>query len=229
MRCAEVDPGLGPGLGVRPRSSVEGDTLTSGIRGVGIAIVGVGTEVIGSGVADFWAIISSCVDVAVVCCVAMSYGGGRALRFLSRRRRRARKKKRARRRAVPIMETGTAMAIFVVFEVPPDETSGSLVDVDVEVDVGEMVETNAAEAEVDCEVNVEDAVDNGDGNDDAEYELVASGEVVDFGASDVDVLISTAAVSVGDENAVNSLTDGHGSVGWMRVTIGSAGVDISGA
>ena len=48
------------------------------------------------------------------------------MRSFSRRRRRERKNRSARIRAKPITETGTAMAIFVVFDGPPEKAVESL-------------------------------------------------------------------------------------------------------
>lgn len=79
MRCTEPEPGLGSGVGVRPRLSVDGEILIIGIRGMGKGmdvavedIAGVGTERLGSGVEDLGDIISSCVDTALRWPVAIS-------------------------------------------------------------------------------------------------------------------------------------------------------------
>lgn len=79
MRCTELEPGLGPGLGVRPRLSVEGEMLIIGIRGMSMGmdvaaedIAGVQSERLGSGVEDLGDIISSCVDTPLRWPVAMS-------------------------------------------------------------------------------------------------------------------------------------------------------------
>lgn len=71
------------------------------------------------------------------------------MRFLSLRRRRARKKRRARSSVSPIIETGTAIAIFVLFDGPPEKVLGSLVgdwvgdttgvEVEVVVELGDEV------------------------------------------------------------------------------------------
>lgn len=67
------------GLGVRPRLSVEGEMLITGMRGMGKGIdvaaddiAGVENERLGSGVEDFGDIISSCVDTALRWPVAIS-------------------------------------------------------------------------------------------------------------------------------------------------------------
>lgn len=61
------------------------------------------------------------------------------MRSCSRRRRRERKNSTARIRARPITETGTAMAILVVFDGPPEKAVGSLVAEVVSEDEAEIM------------------------------------------------------------------------------------------
>jgi hypothetical protein len=109
--------------------------------------------------------ISRCVETAVACPVATWYGGGRELRSLFLRRR-IRKKRMARSSARPIIETGTAIAIFVLFDGPPEKVLGSLVAVwvgvttEVEVEVEVITELGDV-VEVSLELDVADLADNG--------------------------------------------------------------------
>lgn len=66
----EPERGLNPGLGVRPRSSVDGEILMIGMRDK--AVAGADSEPLGSGVEDFVATISSWAERALVWRVAMS-------------------------------------------------------------------------------------------------------------------------------------------------------------
>ncbi|CAI7599797.1 unnamed protein product [Penicillium glandicola] len=186
MWRTEVEPGLGPGLGVRPRLSVEGEMLIIGIREMGMGmdvaiedIAGVESECLGSGVEDFGVIISSCVDGALRWPVAMS----------------------------PITETGTAMAIFVVFDELPEKLVESL--------VAEVVSEAEVMVEVDVREDVEVEVVESVGVDSEETEVV-SPELVD---------IAGLAVSLDGENVVNSLTEGHVSVPGRMLVTGTAGSD----
>lgn len=132
---------------------------------------------------------------------------------------------------MPTIETGTAMAILVVVDVPPEKAVGSLVElvvcaaadsVDVDVDLdAEVVDEDEIYDDFDP---WEDADDVADGTDDAvgEYEVIASNGLVGIGVLYTVALISMAGVSLCAEYAVNSLTEGHGSVGNSSVTVGSA-------
>lgn len=61
------------------------------------------------------------------------------MRSCSRRRRRERKNSSARIRARPITETGTAIAILVVFDGPPEKAVESLIAEVVSEDEAEIV------------------------------------------------------------------------------------------
>ncbi|OQE14662.1 hypothetical protein PENFLA_c036G00093 [Penicillium flavigenum] len=199
--------------------------LIIGIRGMGIGMdvavavedmAGVETERLGSGVGDLGDIISSCVDTPLRWRVAMSYGGGRASRSFSRRRRRKRKNSSARIRARPITETGTAMAIFVVFDGPPEKVVGSLAAV-----------VSEAEAEIvviwvdvrDDRFEIDD-VAKGVGEGDGVVYTVASGMLVELAS---ELILSTADVSLGVGYVVNSLTEGHDTVPGKIPVTGTAG------
>jgi hypothetical protein len=191
--------------------------LIIGIRGMGMAVAvedmaGVESERLGPGVGDLGDIISSCVDTPLRWPVAMSYGGGRALRSFSRRRRRMRKNSSARIRARPITETGTAMAIFVVFDGPLEKVVGSLVAV-ASVAEAEIVVVWVDVREDKFEI---DSVVDGVGEGDGVVYKVASGMLVGLAS---ELKLSTADVSLGAGYVVNSLTEGHDTVpGKIPVT-----------
>jgi hypothetical protein len=201
--------------------------LIIGIRGRGVGMdvavtvedmAGVETERLGSGVGDLGDIISSCVDTPLRWPVAMSYGGGRALRSFSRRRRRKRKNSSARIRARPITETGTAMAIFVVFDGPPEKVVGSLVaEVDSEAEAEAEIVVGWVDVREDrFEVN---GVVEGVGVGDGLYEVV-SGMLVGLASG---LILSTADVSLGAGYVVNSLTECHDTVPGKIPVTGTAG------
>ncbi|KAJ5493704.1 hypothetical protein N7463_009791 [Penicillium fimorum] len=233
MRRKEV-PELRPGLGVRPRLSIEGEMLIIGIRGKGgmgidVAvddIAGVENERLDSGVGDFGGIISSCVDTALRSPVAMLYDVGRALRSLPWRRRRERKNRSARIRARPMTETGTAMAIFVVLDGTRDKAVGSVIAevVGAEVMVVEdAVWVDAREDRSELEGVVWDVGDGYCG-------LVVYSRLVGLGLAS-DALISLA-VDVPVDSNPNSLRVGNESdplEGMLDALAGSTKLDDSDA
>lgn len=184
--------------------------LIIGIRGMGMDMA-VAVEDM-TGVGDLGDIISSCVDTPLRWPVAISYGGGRALRSFSRRLRRKRKNRSARIRARPITETGTAMAILVDFD-GPEEVVGSLVAVVSEAEaeiVVVWVDVRENRSEVDGVV---------EGVGDGVYEVV-SGMLVGL-ASEPILLI--ADVSLGAGYVVNPLTEGHDTVPGKISDTGTVG------
>lgn len=120
------------------------------------------------------------------------------------------------------------MAIFVVFDVPPEKEVGSLDEL---VAAGDSFDVGVGIGAVVVDRRDED-VDKED-KDEVELEVEGEGEGEGVGEYEVssfstDVLISTG-VSLGAEYVVNSLTEGQGSVGRMCVIVGSASVVASGA
>lgn len=93
---------------------------------------------------------------------------------------------RAMMRAMPTIETGTAIAILVVFDVPPEKVLGSLVGVWVEDWVDVEVEIRVEFDVVDVDVYV-----------DVDVEFVEIGDDVELRLEDVVVIVDGASVKSG--------------------------------
>lgn len=90
-------------------------------------------------------------------------------------------------RAMPTIETGTAIAIWVVFDVPPEKALGSLVGVEVEDWVYVEVEIRVEFDVVDVDVYV-------DVDADVDVEFVEIGDDVELRLEDVVVIVDGASV-----------------------------------